>query len=656
MRTAWLAAILFGSHCHPGRRVRGWAWPPRKRRTIMQDHTSEATDASQIRRAGVDLNGLMSVLSKHLYSTPVVALRELVQNAHDSILRRRLEQPDWQGESRIEVHADAAQGIVRIIDTGAGLTQQEIHDYLATVGVGYTRGLRQGGHEDSGLIGMFGLGFLSAFVLARRVTVRTTSYQSPTLGHCYISSNAEQYTVSPIPARAQVGTEVVLELHQDYLSLAQEGRLREILSRYCALLREPIWIGSDTQAINPEPPPWRMHDAVPLHPVQAWRRQREFAARFERNFEPLCCMPVRAEEGSDAVGLLWVQDGATYGTSDNRNLSVFLRGMLLDDNARELLPPWAGFIGGVIESNRLTPTASREDLQRDATYAAVQHALSEALVQGLADVARQQPEAWRRILLRHNEALLGAALCDERLFELLMEHVRVPTSQGDLPAQQLPARGAVHVILDSDSGFEEMLFRAMGVPVAYGNRYAVVPFLRRWTQAKGVRLVELGTEQGNRQLFQLDTLPADELAWLEQHLGDGEALVPARFSPEALPLVVVPDREAELKRRLEQDENDKRVSTAALRLARQFTAGIEARQTQRLYLNLDNPALQALLAAQRAGNPQAAVAARLLRSLKVIVSAQGRTQPQPGANASGGSDLNRAFGDLAEAVTQLLAR
>lgn len=223
---------------------------------------------------------------------------------------------------------------------------------------------------------MFGLGFLSAFVLARRVTVRTTSYQSPTLGHCYISSNAEQYTVSPIPARAQVGTEVMLELHSDYLLLAQEGRLREILSRYCALLREPIWIGADSQPINPEPPPWRMHDAVPLHPVQAWRRQREFAARFERNFEPLCCMPVRVEEGSDAVGLLWVQDGATYGTSDNRNLSVFLRGMLLDDNARELLPPWAGFIGGVIESNRLTPTASREDLQRDTVYSAVQHALS----------------------------------------------------------------------------------------------------------------------------------------------------------------------------------------------------------------------------------------------------------------------------------------
>lgn len=172
------------------------------------------SNTPQIRRAGVDLNGVMSVLSKHLYSTPTVALRELVQNAHDSILRRRLEQPDWQGPSRIEVIGDSASNTVRIVDTGAGLTEHEIHAYLATVGVGYTRGLRQSGHEDSGLIGMFGLGFLSAFVLARRVSVRTTSYQQPELGFCYVSSNAEQYSVTPMPARP-VGTEITLELQDE---------------------------------------------------------------------------------------------------------------------------------------------------------------------------------------------------------------------------------------------------------------------------------------------------------------------------------------------------------------------------------------------------------------------------------------------------------
>lgn len=78
------------------------------------------SNTPQIRRAGVDLNGVMSVLSKHLYSTPTVALRELVQNAHDSILRRRLEQPDWQGPSRIEVIGDSASNTVRIVDTAPG--------------------------------------------------------------------------------------------------------------------------------------------------------------------------------------------------------------------------------------------------------------------------------------------------------------------------------------------------------------------------------------------------------------------------------------------------------------------------------------------------------------------------------------------------------
>lgn len=224
------------------------------------------SNTPQIRRAGVDLNGVMSVLSKHLYSTPTVALRELVQNAHDSILRRRLEQPDWQGPSRIEVIGDSASNTVRIVDTGAGLTEHEIHAYLATVGVGYTRGLRQSGHEDSGLIGMFGLGFLSAFVLARRVSVRTTSYQQPELGFCYVSSNAEQYSVTPMPARP-VGTEITLELQDEYSALTQAARLREILERYCVLLREPIHVGGDAQSINPEPPPWRLAADAALHQI-----------------------------------------------------------------------------------------------------------------------------------------------------------------------------------------------------------------------------------------------------------------------------------------------------------------------------------------------------------------------------------------------------
>ncbi len=601
------------------------------------------TPVIQVRRAGVDLSGLMSVLSKHLYSTPMVALRELVQNAHDSIVRRRLEQPDWTGVSRIEITGDRSDNTLRIVDTGAGLTEDEIHAYLATVGVGYTRKLRESEQEDSGLIGMFGLGFLSAFVLAKHVSVRTTSYQQPDLGHCYSSINAEQYSVEPIAPRA-IGTEIVLKLHDEFSALTSAQKLRDILEHYCALLTEPIHI-SGGNALNPEPPPWRQADAVELHPIQARRRNLAFAAKFEHSFEPICTLPLRPSAESDAIGLLWVQDGSTYGSSDNRNLSVFLRGMLLDDDARDLLPSWAGFVGGVIESRRMTPTASREDLQRDTHYQAARHAIEEALIEGLTCVARDQPEAWRRIVARHNEALLGASLCDDRLFTMLADNVRIPTSQGDLPARELQSNGAVHIILEDRQGFEEMLFRAMGVPVARGNRYAVVPFLRRWANAKGLRLVELGTEQGNRQLFRQADLPATETAWLEQHLAEGEKLVPAHFHPAALPLVVVPDRDTALKKRLEEDEGDKKISLSALRLARKFTASIDSSHDHRLYVNLDNPAIARLLRAIRAGEPNAAIAARLLKAFKNILDGQSAHAP---------STLNRALVDLAASVESLI--
>ncbi len=603
-------------------------------------------DPAQLRTAGVDLGGLMTVLGQHLYSTPLVALRELVQNASDSIVRRRLEDPAAPAAPRVTVSGDPAARTVRVVDTGTGLTDGEIHAYLATVGVGYTRGLRQDGSAGDELIGMFGLGFLSAFVIAERVTVTTTSFQQPDRGWRYQSSNGEQYSLASAPARA-VGTVVELVLRPEHAHLAGEDYLARVLGRYCALLRVPLFIGAAAEPINAEPPPWRESDADE-HPLQARKRQLRFAARFESQFEPICTLPVPVAGAGDGDlrGLLWVQDGGTYGNSDNRNLSVFVRGMLLDDDARDLLPSWAGFIGGVIESSRLMPTASREDLQRNEAYRSVQQALAESLVAGLASVAREQPEAWRRILARHNEALLGAALCDARLFDLLADQVRVPSSQGELRAGALRREGAIHVGL-STGGFEDMLFRMLGVPVARGDRYAVLPFLRQWVQRRGGRLVEIGTEQGNRHLFTEQALPEAELAWLEQALGDQEKLVPARFAPAELPLMVVPDREAELKRRLESDEADKRISMAALRLVRGFTAGIDGSVQARLYVNLDNPAIAAMLAAMREDPAQAASAARLLKAVKHLMQAQGESDGHE-------PPLNQALAAIGDSALRLL--
>ncbi|GAB7182306.1 ATP-binding protein [Kitasatospora sp. Ki12] len=607
----------------------------------------QPTPAEELRTTEVDLGGLVNVLATHLYSTPLVALRELVQNAHDSHTRRLLEDPEGEHRPLIRVRADAARRTVAIEDTGAGLTEPEIHSYLATVGTGYTRMLRElTGNQE--LIGAFGLGFLSAFSIADEVTVTTTSHREPGLGHRYRSRGGEQYRVEPVPARPRPGTVVELAVKAEHSHLADEDTLREVLGRYCVLLPIPVYVGEDEQPVNSVEVPWRQRVEGDQHAARM-----RFATAFGRRFEPLTAFPVHpAGDATDAIGLLWVQDGGTYGSSDNRDLAVYLRGMLLADDARDLLPGWAGFIGGVVESSRLTPTASREDLQRDEHYRALQKALTDAIVDGLYETARLRPAAWRRILTRHGQDLLGAALCDERLFTLLADDVPVPTSQGDLTAGALRAAGggAVHVALGSGGGFEEMLYRAMRVPIARGDRYAVLPFLRRYAQLRGCRLVELGSEQGNRELFRDPErpLPDGEAAWLAGALADrGEQLVPARFDPPGLPLVLVPDREAELKARIEDDQADARIPSAALRLARAFTARTDGEVRARLYLNLACPAVQDLLAAYRTGHTGSATAAGLLRSLKVIMAAAS-SGPAEG-------DLTAALTGVGTAVSALTA-
>jgi molecular chaperone HtpG len=298
--------------------------------------------------------------------------------------------------------------------------------------------------------------------------------------------------------------------------------------------------------------------------------------------------------------------------------------MLIDRDARKLLPSWAGFVGGVFESETLVPTISRESLQTNDAFHAAADRIERALVDGMSALARDQPDAWQRVLTRHNEALLGAALGHDQLFDLLADHLRVATTDGDFPARALRDRdpaARIYVGMDPRGDSEEMLCRALGVPLAIGYRFAVLPFLARWCQQRGGTLVRLGTGEGDRQVFQPAALSDADRTWLSRALALPDIeLCPARFSPPELPVVLVPNRDAELKARIESDETRKRLSGAALGLARLYTARIPAAALRRLFVNVESPVIQRLLAAPRP-HRGAEAAARMLGALALL---QGR--------------------------------
>jgi molecular chaperone HtpG len=564
-----------------------------------------------LEEAGVDMSGLLKVLSSHLYSTPEVALRELVQNAHDSCTRRELEHPGGP-EPRIVVEASPSGRTVTITDNGAGLTDDEVRAYLATLGAGYTRTLRE---RSDALIGAFGLGFLTAYVVAERVVVHTTSVSDPARGWRFSSRDGLRFTLQEAPARPP-GTEVVLHLKPDMEHLADPGHVRSLVERYAALLPHAVCVPD--RPVNDRDLPWEQD--LPVHRrIQACTR---WAERFDRRFRPLAAWPLESLPDG-AHGIFWIQDGGRYGSSDNRSVSVFVRGMLVDDDAVDLLPDWAGFCGAVVVSDALKPTASRESLQEDATFDRLRSGVRDALIDGFSTLAANQPAHWSRVLRRHNEALLGACVEEPKLFAWLQDHLTVPTSEGDLHLAEV-ARSSPEGICVSTTrtdGHAQVLYRALGRPIVEGTRFAALPIAERYAATHGLNVVHLGTDEGDRTLFPPAPLPDAQQAALQELLGDEDTLVvPSRFAPACLPSVWVADAQVAVKRRLEDDQADARIASGLLSLARSYTATIDG-PAAKLYLNLDNAAVQRLVDADVAGR---AVLGPMIRGLAML-SAKGRS-------------------------------
>jgi molecular chaperone HtpG len=219
------------------------------------------------------------------------------------------------------------------------------------------------------------------------------------------------------------------------------------------------------------------------------------------------------------------------------------------------------------------------------------------LIRSLFNLAEQEPATWRRVLLRHNEALLGAALVDDELFKLVGNDVTVPTTEGEFTVPALLDRcgNKIYITQNDRAGVESILLRALKLPVVLGTRYAAAPFCSKYANTRRGQVVMLGTQGGDQALFQPAELSESRCEALRAWFAapDRQILV-RRFDPAFLPFALVVDRDVELKRKLESDEADRRIGQAVLGLARQFTRQIAADASVKMYVNATNPVVLAL--------------------------------------------------------------
>ncbi|HEY7414489.1 MAG TPA: ATP-binding protein, partial [Ktedonobacteraceae bacterium] len=355
----------------------------------------------------IHLPGLLKVLGEHLYSDPRVAIRELIQNAHDSCVRRQQEDPAGKEsyEPRIHVFVDPGAHQLIIEDNGSGLTHDEITVFLATVGRGYTRELREQlgraqREEALDLIGMFGLGLLSSFMIASRIEITTASYQAPDEAWRWISEGGQSYALRKASSKA-IGTTVCLNLRDDARFLLDVAVLSETLNTYAVFLPTPIYVADNPTPINTSPAPWLEEDRA----ATAQARTARYIAWVEQHTEtrPLTVLPLQDIQTDDGqviplYGVLYVPPRSVVSIQEHGNVTVYVRHMLITERERDLLPSWARFVNGIIDCPLLNPTASRETLRHDDIYEAVQEALGKALLAHFEALADRAPLDWQAIV------------------------------------------------------------------------------------------------------------------------------------------------------------------------------------------------------------------------------------------------------------------
>lgn len=499
----------------------------------------------------VNMPGILKILAESLYSDKRVAIRELIQNAQDSCTRRANEQNPPRYQPRIHISIESDTRSLIIADNGSGLTAEEVTDYLSTIGRSYTRELGETlsylkPEQAEALIGQFGLGFLSAFLIAEEVILTTQSYKPHSPAIEWRSSGSIHYETRQLTQTHEVGTRVQLKLKPQYTYLLSHQTMISTLRRFADYLPTPIHVGKSEAPVNVMQPPWEQPES-----------EIAISDAIQRNFgvyAPLAVIVLQdytLNLGHDSVriplsGFLFIPPGTTASIQEYGDLVVYLRRMFITDGETQLLPDWARFVRGMIDCPYLQPTASREDLQHESNYKHVQRALAQQLQAGLKRIAAQQPEIWRHIVNGHRGIIMAWAAKDDAFMSEIAEIVTFYTSRGQytLPDYRRETGDKLYYMAYKEGSLqEEVLGEGYDVPVINATWRSETIFLKKYAEKHhGVELVQLG-DDAQQLIHPVADAQFDRIiAYYRQR---GIRAQVANFQPAAIPALITYPKNAE---------------------------------------------------------------------------------------------------------------
>ncbi|GAA1547171.1 HSP90 family protein [Dactylosporangium maewongense] len=401
----------------------------------------------------MDLRGVVDLLSHHLYASPRVYVRELLQNAVDAITARRALDPAAPARVRIDPPDVTGDGTLRVSDTGIGLTEEQVHQFLATIG-------RSSKRDDFGFarhdfLGQFGIGLLSCFLVADEIRVLTRAEGSPTV--LWRGFADGRYSVAPAGEdRLHVGTTVTLVPRRDADQWLLRRTVTELATLYGSLLPVTVEVG-DVQVTG---------DGLPWRAGGDNRRERLVAhCREVFGFTPFDVVDLSvAEAGLTGVAFVLPTPANPAARAGHR---VYLKRMLLAEGAEGVLPEWAFFARCVFDAGELRPTASREALYEDQLLESTRETLGDQLRGWLVRLATRDPRRLAEFLEIHHLGVKALAVHDDEMLRLVERWWPMETNTGRMTLADFRAQhGLVRYTVQVDE-FRQIgaVAAAQGMPV-----------------------------------------------------------------------------------------------------------------------------------------------------------------------------------------------
>ena len=389
--------------------------------------TTQTTEKHEFQ---AEVKQVLDIVVNSLYTDKEIFIRELVSNASDATEKLRhtqlTEKTIYEADKELEIHVqfDEENNTLTIQDAGIGMNREELVENLGTIAhsgsKAFLKALRESGEKNDNLIGQFGVGFYSVFMVADKVEVFTRTWKENGESLCWISDGSGSYEIKTIEVDEPRGTRILIHLSEDFKEFTKKERLETIINNYSAFIQFPIKLNDETL---------KTMGALWLKNKNDISDEdyKEFYKFQSKAFdEPQFWLHFNADAPLEINTLLFTpsenMEGFGFGRMEP-GVSLYCRKILIEADPKNLLPDWLRFLRGVVDSSDLPLNISRESMQDSTLVQKLNKLLTKRYLKQLEEKANKEPEAyinfWNKFGIFLKEGVTSDSTHRDQLLKLL---------------------------------------------------------------------------------------------------------------------------------------------------------------------------------------------------------------------------------------------